>query len=137
MRFLILAFLFLLKDPSYVQTAGAELVICRTGSFTQERFALLVNEKLVLEDFHTWTEYRLLLPEGSVKLKTTGNRYLTSNRDYLLELQRGETYYLEAFTEYSFLVSSLQLQVTTSKEFEGFRKRIQKEIVIDLRSYQN
>lgn len=86
----------------------AKLVVYRRPEFNFLRFGVKINGETLLPSVNTKSYYIAELPPGRIELETFGHP-LNEGKRYTLMLAAGETYYLEAFTEFQAWLVTLHL----------------------------
>ncbi|MEM9327805.1 MAG: hypothetical protein AAGA85_19200 [Bacteroidota bacterium] len=105
--------------PAPLQKESSQVIIFRGGSYILQRFELWVNDEPVLQPFKQNTAITLTLPEGDVKVALSrGSSWgLHGSREYVIQVEAGRTYYLQAELEYDFPVTYLGLTVSNSQRY--------------------
>ncbi|HRD79331.1 MAG: hypothetical protein IAE84_02130 [Saprospiraceae bacterium] len=127
-RTLIFAVLFIVSGSTQFIMAQnmapghAVLYIYQKGSFGNGQYDLWINGKAVVERFQSRTYFSVQVPAGLVQLRTTGRpKYFVTEKNFRIEAQAGQEYYLEAVLDYDFMSGSLYL---VQRSAEDFKKRM-------------
>lgn len=127
-RILLLALLLAalsLAVSSAAQSAGpgrGVVYIYQKGSFGNGQYDLWINGQKVVERFQARSYFSIQIPAGAVELRTAGRpKYFVVEKNFRLEVQAGQEYYLEAVVDFDFMSGSLYL---VQRSAEDFKKRI-------------
>lgn len=100
----------------------AVLYIYQKGSFGNGQYDLWINGKAVVQRFQSRTYFSVQVPAGLVQLRTTGRpKYFVAEKNFRIEAQAGQEYYLEAVVDYDFMSGALYL---VQRNAEDFKKRL-------------
>jgi hypothetical protein len=100
----------------------AVLHIYQKGSFGNGQYNLWINGKMVVERFQARSYFSIQVPAGSLQLRTAGlPKYFVTEKNFRLQVQTGQEYYLEAVVDYDFMSGSLYL---VQRNAEDFKKRL-------------
>ncbi|MBX2926881.1 MAG: hypothetical protein KF852_03505 [Saprospiraceae bacterium] len=100
----------------------AVVYIYQKGSFGNGQYDLWINGQKVLERFQARSYFSIQTPAGAVELRTAGRpKYFVVEKNFRLEVQAGQEYYLEAVVDYDFMSGSLYL---VQRSAEDFKKRL-------------
>jgi len=126
-RTLIFAVLFITLGST--QSASAQgiapghamLYVYQKGSFGNGQYNLWINGKMVVNRFQARSYFSIQVPAGSLQLRTAGlPKYFVAEKNFRLQVQAGQEYYLEAVVDYDFMSGSLYL---VQRNAEDFKKR--------------
>ncbi len=127
-RTFIFAVLLLLLGSAHIIVAQnmapgqAALHIYQKGSFGNGQYNLWINGKMVVERFQARSYFSIQVPAGSLQLRTAGlPKYFVTEKNFRLQVQAGQEYYLEAVVDYDFMSGSMYL---VQRNAEDFKKRL-------------
>jgi hypothetical protein len=110
---------------STAQSTGpgrAVVYIYQKGSFGNGQYDLWINGQKVVERFQARSYFSIQVPAGALELRTAGRpKYFVVEKNFRLEVQAGQEYYLEAVVDFDFMSGSLYL---VQRSAEDFKKRL-------------
>jgi|APTNR8051073442_1049403.scaffolds.fasta_scaffold00226_39 hypothetical protein len=124
--------LFLLLTLSWLGVAAAQqqpatLYIYQRSTFSRAvAFDVWINGQQVAVAFPARSYFILQAPPGVLNLRTIGRpAYIAETKTFQLNVNAGQTYYLEAILDYDFMSSALYLVQRDATEFRRRQKSLQ------------
>ncbi len=109
-------------QPTSEADGQAVLFIYRKGAFGNGFFDVWINGRLMVRDFRPRSYFAVKTKPGVLHIRTAGRPdFYITEKNFRIEVQPGQEYYLEAVFDYDFLSGSLYL---VQRRPEDFRKRL-------------
>lgn len=104
----------------------ATVVIFQAGTYGRHQFDLIVEDQPLMEPMKRNTSVEFKVPAGDVDIRTEKTRYLQDSGHYVIEVEEGNTYYLQAEIAYEFPKTIMRLSVVNSNAYKKVEKKLTK-----------
>lgn len=106
------------------------LIMYQKSSYALQKFDIMINDEKLDVNFGNKTSLELKVSSGKLKIVTKGTRFLAETNEYVIDIAENETYFLEAYVDYEYIVVNLKIKVSSSKEYNKVAQKL-KKIVLD------
>ncbi|MEM9985284.1 MAG: hypothetical protein AAF804_09330 [Bacteroidota bacterium] len=114
------------ERPTSPVPGRAMLKIYQKSSYGSNMFMLKINDQVVADPLHTRHWFMVQVPPGRLTLETAvRSRYPTyESKTFYLDVEPDKIYYLEAVTDFDFLISRLYLYQSEAGEASSAIKKM-------------
>ncbi len=114
------------ERPQSPGPGRAMLKIYQKSSYISSMFMLKINDQVVADPLHTRRWFMVQVPAGRLTLQTAvRSRYPTyESKTFYLDVEPGETYYLEAVTDFDFMITRMYLYQRKEREARSAIKKM-------------